>query len=472
MRSVVVCHKMMIAVVIVLLAGSCAAYHYEVKRFTVPVDHFSFDNSDTFTIRYLVNNSYWDQKRGSIFFYTGNEGDIEMFANNSGFIWESAPDFKALIIFAEHRYYGDSLPYGNKSFSDPKYLGYLTSQQALADYVDLIQHIKSKQLSRPFNRQNPVIAFGGSYGGMLAAWIRMKYPHIVSGAIAASAPILQFPGLVPCEAFYRIVTSDFSSESKECSNTIRKSWDIIRKLSKTDEGRKWLSTNWTLCKPLQSEADADLLMSWLTDVYTNLAMLDYPYATNFLLPLPAYPIKTMCSKLYNSSLPDKPLLQMLFSGLNVYTGKEKCLNISVDASPKLGELGWDFQACTEMVMPMCSNGVTDMFDKVKWNFTSFSQSCYKKWKVYPQADLAIKTYGGKDISTASNIVFSNGLLDPWSSGGVLKNVSETAVAVLIPEGAHHLDLRGSNEADPSSVKWARRFHQRSISSWITQHYKS
>lgn len=35
-----------------------------------------------------------------------------MFANNTGFMWENAKQFKAMVLFAEHRYYGESIPYG------------------------------------------------------------------------------------------------------------------------------------------------------------------------------------------------------------------------------------------------------------------------------------------------------------------------------------------------------------------------
>lgn len=44
---------------------------------------------------------------------------------------------------------------------------------------------------------------------VLAAWMRLKYPHIAIGALASSAPILQFEDVVPPETFYDIVSNDF-----------------------------------------------------------------------------------------------------------------------------------------------------------------------------------------------------------------------------------------------------------------------
>lgn len=79
------------------------------------VDHFSYANNDIFKQRYLISTKHW-QQNGPIFFYAGNEGDIMAFANNTGFMWEYAPQFKAMVVFMEHRYYGESMPYGKNSF--------------------------------------------------------------------------------------------------------------------------------------------------------------------------------------------------------------------------------------------------------------------------------------------------------------------------------------------------------------------
>ena len=46
-------------------------------------------------------DSYWTGT-GPLFFYTGNEGPIEEFYLNTGFLFVLAQEFKALVVFAEH----------------------------------------------------------------------------------------------------------------------------------------------------------------------------------------------------------------------------------------------------------------------------------------------------------------------------------------------------------------------------------
>lgn len=120
-------------------------------------------------------------------------------------MWESAAEFGALLVFAEHRYYGESKPYSGSELHSN--MQYLTAEQAMADYAELLAELKSDLQAE----QSPVIGFGGSYGGMLASWMRMKYPHVLDGAIAGSAPIWAFPGEDPpvdSGAFAKIVTRD------------------------------------------------------------------------------------------------------------------------------------------------------------------------------------------------------------------------------------------------------------------------
>lgn len=69
---------------------------------------------------------------------------------------------------------------------------------------------------------------------------------------------------------------------------------------------------------------------------------------------------------------------------------------------------------------------------------------------------------------ASNIVFSNGLNDPWSGGGVLRTPNKEIIIIIIPDSAHHLDLRAANAQDPGSVLAARIKEKDAIRKWIRQ----
>lgn len=64
-----------------------------------------------------------------------------------------------------------------------------------------------------------------------------------------------------------------------------------------------------------------------------------------------------------------------------------------------------FQSCTEMVMPMCSNGIDDMFERRDWNLKQFCEGCTNKFNVITRPYFVIAQYGGKNISAASNIIF-------------------------------------------------------------------
>ncbi|XP_049926990.1 lysosomal Pro-X carboxypeptidase [Epinephelus moara] len=446
---------------------------YETFYFDQKIDHFGFLEDGTFKQRYLVADKHWQQPGGPILFYTGNEGDVTWFCNNTGFMWEIAEELGAMLVFAEHRYYGESLPFGQESYSDSKHLNYLTSEQALADFAVLIQNLKSTITGA---QHSPVIAIGGSYGGMLAAWFRMKYPNIVVGALAASAPIWQFPGMVPCGDFYKIVSQDFAKSGINCDANIRKSWKAINNVSSTASGLQWLSEEFSLCYPLKTKNDAVGFKSWLQETWVNLAMVDYPYEADFLQPLPGWPIQVVCKYLsLDSTVSDQQLLHGVSQAAKVYynyTGSAPCLNTSQTATSSLGFLGWFYQACTEMVMPMCTDGVQDMFEPEEWNFQAFSDECNGIFGVRPRADWAGTVYGAKDIAAHSNIIFSNGGLDPWSAGGVTHNITDSLVSIMIPDGAHHLDLRYSNDRDTPSVRAARALEVMYFREWIKQAKKT
>lgn len=448
---------------------------YKEFYFDQTIDHFNVYwknyGKPTFKQRYLVQDKWWDStNKGPIFLYTGNEGDITGFWDNCGFLFEIAPQFGALVLFAEHRFYGKSLPFGNESFRHP-YVDLLTVEQALADFAVMVTSLKAQWNAS----DSRVIAFGGSYGGMLSAYMRFRYPNIVAGAIAASAPIYLVAGDSSRDTFFHDVTADFR-KIDNCFDDVKSSFSQIASLAMTGaSGFEKLSSEFRLCPAIKSTKDYRHLLGWLRNAFTVLAMMDYPYPTQFIAPLPANPVNVACEKFKSSTdliAGMSHVADMVYSNGGKGGGCHDIFREYVECADPTGcgtgpaSLAWDYQACTSFILPAGTDNVTDMFPPLSFTLQERKEYCQRAWDVTPRDRWTKISLWGKDITSSSNIVFSNGLLDPWCRGGVLRNISESLVAVLIEGGAHHLDLRSSNAADPPSVVTARRLEASFIANWI------
>jgi lysosomal Pro-X carboxypeptidase len=251
-------------------ASNCSVHWLEQR-----IDQYGFRNPAVWQQRYLINSDNWrSDGTGSIFFYVGNEGDVELYANHTGLMWENAETFGALLVFAEHRYYGKSLPPGAADGD----MTYLSSSQALADYSTLLRVVRENWGTG----DAPTIAFGGSYGGVLAALFRARWPGTIAGAIASSAPLRSFPGQTPpwdSNDYYSVISSNLGADGGSppaCAANVQNLWPSFFADTNTVAGRTLLSDSFNTCVPLASEDDGKALAFYIRGAFDALSMANYP----------------------------------------------------------------------------------------------------------------------------------------------------------------------------------------------------
>lgn len=467
---------------------------YVIKYVPVKIDHFNIDEANannTFNLKYLYENKYY-VKGGPIFIYCGNEGPIEDFYSGTGFMRETlASKYKALVIYGEHRFFGESFPFSTKTQDyDISKNKYLTSEQALSDYVVLLNHIKTEFATE----DSKIIAFGGSYGGMLSSWIRMKFPHLVTGAVASSAPILLFEN--PSNEFFKLVTNTYKryeNDAIECTKPINEGLMLLSDLiaDQSKQGKKQLDSEiskqltslFSSCQEINSVKRLQGLLSNLEDSLVSMVQYNYPYAVG---NMPENPAQFMCKKvseqvekvdktvLSDSSFTPEELIKLkniakISKAINEIN-QAKCFETLTTEDYMDNPNGWSFMACTQMVMPIESDGVTDMFHSNKFDFNVYSEDCKKIWKGDLKPKWIFDYYGGrninKDLKEYSRIIFVNGTMDPWYAG-CPKESSNPSIKIYTADSAHHLDLRTPNDNDPDSMKFARDNITKDIGEWLS-----
>ncbi len=200
------------------------------------------------------------------------------------------------LLLSAVRYYGQSAPFGSNSFSGTN-LAYLSIEEALADYA---QVIKTLPTISPQLANAPVVAIGGSYGGVLSAWLRLKYPWAVVGAISASAPILYLNNGQLDTTFFEIATHDYTMNSPQCSANIRNGFTQFMSLYQ-EQDYATIAQKLRLCQQPTSPQEVQHILFWLINSFLTLAQFNYPYPTNFDAALPGYPVNFACNAALNVS---------------------------------------------------------------------------------------------------------------------------------------------------------------------------
>lgn len=356
----------------------------------------------------------------------------------------------------EHRFYGESQP---AAPFDTARLSLLTAPQALADAARFLlwirrQHNCSGEPDQPGPRCR-VITVGGSYPGWLSAMMRLRYPNIVHAAYAASAPMRFYSQEVGQFDYYQVVTASAARASPTCPDAVRAALAATLASGATKDA---IVAGANLCTPLPAyldAGDAALLAEELNMVFmysfANLNMANYP-------PTSATGLAAACRQIEGSATPWAAISGFL-SGYGAAARRgaapealrsdAPCYNLSNQlpsgsfATISSGDwsgvgsgdngAAWDFETCSLLVEAIGVNNKTDMFVPRQWSLDWLVAHCAKRFNVAPQPRELAELWGFDSTrlaDVATRIVFTNGLNDGWSAGGILTNLSDSLLVSL------------------------------------------
>lgn len=480
-------HQPLLHVLFLSVASSLPSPSF---NFTQRVDHFSSDQR-TWTQRWYANDTSFGGPGSPIICIMGGE---EALPPSKGILYPSlvvlAARLGALIIEPEARFFGASQPLSPQPYNT-SHLSLLTPQQSLADSAALIEATREARNCTGRNGQPrcPVITAGGSYPGWQALAVRIRYPAVVDMAYSASPALGFYNQAVDPFAYYGRVTDTVARASPQCPDAVRAM--LAATLATADKATMIMRLN--LCAPLPdyiAAGDATLLRDELAMVFqyswANLNMGNYPPP-----PFQRTRLLAACEAIISDAPTDAwGALSAFFGTYSASRGQSApCYNLSsqMPSGPNASVSGgdwsgvgagddgssWDFMTCLYLVSPIGTNNASDMFLPRSWTYEWLNAHCKNRFNVTPQPRTLPDLWGtDEDVlpRVTSHVVFTNGLNDGWSVGGVTRNLSDTLVSFNMPNGAHHSDLNYifPNANDTADVMMTRELVAQTLERWLAE----
>lgn len=424
-----------------------AAKSIHQSQFIQLIDHNN-PSTGTFKQRYYIDETFSTANDDPVFFYICGESECTKRALN-GAIRDYAQQYHAKLVALEHRYYGESIPLSSFSTQD---LGYLTTENALDDLAYFQLHLRNEK-----NWKGQWIAFGGSYPGSLSAYYRLKFPSLVAGSLASSAPVMAK------EDFFEYDTHVTKVTGPQCAEHIRQAVSAVE-ATLTDE----IKLNQMKALFDASEVDDPVDFLYLI-ADTGAAAVQYGKRDSF------------CLALSSSSTPLEGYAEFaknLYKSMGVsaveMTAQGAMSEVPSEYKNGIGMRQWYYQSCTEYGYWQNANPDPSQSTRSSLiNLDYHRQVCQRLFGIDKPANTTAfnNTYYYPLMDElVSNIYFTNGAHDPWSLlslGEKNGNAINTKLTYYLIEGAAHCDdLHKPTASDSKSLQDARNTMSSLIGTWL------
>jgi len=342
-----------------------------------------------------------------------------------------------MYISIEHRYYGESLPFAEFTAAN---LQWLSSQQALADTANFIEQ-HNQTLSNP----GPWIVFGCSYSGALSSWFRAKYPNSVVASVAPSGPVFAQSNFT---SYYgQFETSCDLIGYPECVTAVQNGVSQISEMLSTPSGISQLEQIFNTCQPLNTTDTPN----W----FFELVLMEQVGGSDQMDNAPDWPLNATCDMMTSTT-------NYVQNWADTFGNSSTCNPFSQTEWIKLSSLplpssnrAWFWQKCTEFGFFKPSYPGTSVFwgDVPVDPMLGWCEQIFGVPGLVPDTEWTNTFYGGYDLK-ASNVMFTNGLLDPWHNLSINEETNDGQVQAVTYQAGHcaTMDVPYPQQDPPSLVQ--------------------
>lgn len=358
-----------------------------------------------------------------------------------------------------------------KNSLDNYNITFLTSQQALADLAHFVTFARKVYNMTDANKW---IAYGGSYAGSLSAWFRLKYPKLVVGAVASSAPV---EAKTDFQGYHNVVASSFASTlvggSAKCRDNLKLAFYKLDEMIKQEDFAT-LGRDFIFCENISSKNDVWLFAKGLGSIFDGIVENNDENSE--------YSIAKVCRNMtYTDDTPYAKLVQFVQNYLkhmgmtclnNSYTSYVTSLNNTrLDPTGEASSRQWLYQTCSQFgYFQTCEANTSCVYSTLLADLPHYLDICLDVFgipgkRVYQGVAFTNSDYGGKKPN-GSRIVFVNGSIDPWHALSVLSNLTTSEVAIFIPGTSHCANMHAYSCEDPPALTAARKEVSRLVGVWL------